>query len=178
MKTFIGTKIIKATPMNRQRYNDYRGWELPADEAHLADEGGYLVEYQDSDHQNHPDHAGYISWSPAKVFNDAYRRTDGMNFGMAIEAMKNGHRVARAGWNGKDMWIVYMTPMSLPAYNTQGTGRKVNDRTANWIGEDTPLHTLGYIAMWTADKTWLPGWLASQTDMLSDDWCIVGEVTA
>lgn len=98
---------------------------------------------------------------------------NGMNFGQAIAALKAGHRVARAGWNGKGMWIVYMSGMSLPPYSTQGTDRKVNDRTARWIGEDTPLETLPYIAMWTADKKWLPGWLASQTDMLADDWCAV-----
>jgi len=97
----------------------------------------------------------------------------GMSFGLAIEAMKKGKKVARKGWNGKGMWIVYMSGMTLPPYNTQDTQRKVNDRTAKLIGKDTPLETLPYIAMWTADKKWLPGWLASQTDMLSDDWFIV-----
>lgn len=96
-----------------------------------------------------------------------------LTFGMAIEALKDGKRVARQGWNGKGMWLAYMSGMSLPPYNTQGTERKVNDRTAKWIGEDTPLVTLPYIAMWTADKKWLPGWLASQTDMLAEDWIII-----
>ena len=71
------------------------------------------------------------------------------------------------------MWLVYMSGMSLPPFNTQGTEKKVNDRTAKWIGEDQPLVTLPYIAMWTADSKWLPGWLASQTDMLAEDWCIL-----
>lgn len=96
-----------------------------------------------------------------------------MDFGEAIRALKSGKRVARAGWNGKGMWLAYMSGMSLPPYSTQGADRKVNDRTAKWIGEDTPLETLPYIAMWTADRKWLPGWLASQTDMLADDWCVV-----
>lgn len=157
--------------MTRQEYNDYRGWELPADE-NGADEG-YLVEYIDGGQANHPGHDGYISWSPEAVFNRAYRPVSGMTFGLAIEAMKKGHKVARAGWNGKVLWIVYMSGMELPPYSTQGTHRKVNDRTAKLIGEDTPLVTLPYIAMWTADKKWLPGWLASQTDMLAEDWMIV-----
>jgi hypothetical protein len=97
----------------------------------------------------------------------------GGSFGDAIKALKAGHKVARTGWNGKGMWLVYMSGMTLPPFNTQGTARKVNDRTAKWIGEDTPLETLPYIAMWTADKKWLPGWLASQTDILADDWTIV-----
>lgn len=97
-----------------------------------------------------------------------------LNFGDAIAALKDGKRVARSGWNGKGMWLAYMSGMSLPPFNTQGTEKKVNDRTAKWIGEDQPLVTLPYIAMWTADSKWLPGWLASQTDMLAEDWCILG----
>jgi len=95
------------------------------------------------------------------------------NFGWAIQQMKAGKKVARAGWNGKDMWVALMPGMSLPPFNSQEPGKKVNDRTARLIGADTPLETLPYIAMWTADKKWLPGWLASQTDMLADDWDIV-----
>ena len=96
-----------------------------------------------------------------------------MNIGNAIEAMIVGYKVARAGWNGKDMFIVYMSPLNLPPYNTQGTERKVNDRTAKWIGENTPLESLGYFAMFTADKKWQPGWLASQSDLLATDWEII-----
>jgi len=171
MKNYIGVKEIRAKKMSRGEYNTLRGWELPKDED-PTDEG-YLVEYLDSNTTVHPDFENYISWSPADVFERAYRQTDGMSFGLAIEAMKMGYKLARKGWNGKDMWIVYMSGMKLPPYNTQGTNRKVNDRTAKLIGEDTPLVTLPYIAMWTADKKWLPGWLASQTDILADDWMIV-----
>jgi Protein of unknown function (DUF2829) len=96
-----------------------------------------------------------------------------MNFGEAIEALKGQKRVARTGWNGKGMFIVLMPPLSLPPYNTQGTERKVNDRTAKWIGEDQPLDCQPYIAMYTALKQWQPGWLASQADILAEDWQIL-----
>ncbi len=103
---------------------------------------------------------------------------EALTFGQAIEALKAGMRVAREGWNGRGMWIVLMTGMKLPPYSDQTTDRKVNDRTAKWIGEDTPLETLPYIAMWTVNaegrRAWLPGWVASQTDILSEDWLIVG----
>lgn len=172
MKNYIKTKEVKAKPMKRGEYNSYRGWDTPADEN--PDDDGFLVEYNDVGLTNHPDHAGYISWFPACVFERVYHRVDGLTFGQAIEAMKAGKRAARAGWNGKGMWVVLMGGMTLPPYSTQGTERKVNDRTAKFIGEDTPFESLPYIAMWTADKKWLPGWLASQTDMLSEDWMIVG----
>jgi hypothetical protein len=96
-----------------------------------------------------------------------------LSFGKAIEAMKNGKKVARSGWNGKNMFIVIMPELNLPPYNTQDTNRKVNDRTAKWVGKDTPLESQPYIAMFTAQKKWQPGWTASQSDMLSNDWIVV-----
>ncbi len=90
-----------------------------------------------------------------------------------MQAMKGGNAVRRLGWNGKGMFIVLMPELHLPPYNTQGTERKVNDRTAKWIGPDAPLDCQPYIAMYTATKQWQPGWLASQADMLGEDWEIV-----
>nr|WP_159151502.1 hypothetical protein [Acinetobacter johnsonii] len=75
MVAFVGTKSVSAAPMTRQEYNDYRGWELPADESHLANEQGFLVEYVDGGRANHPDHEGYISWSPADVFERSYKES-------------------------------------------------------------------------------------------------------
>lgn len=175
MKRYIGTKLINAKPMNKADYNTFRGWVLLGHENGL--EEGYLVEYVDGGKANTSDFEGYVSWSPKDVFEHSYRPMDGMSFGQALGALKSGERVARKGWNGKGMWIVLMTGMHLPAYSDQSTDRKVNDRTAKWIGEDTPLETLPYIAMWTINaegrRAWLPGWLASQTDMLSEDWEVV-----
>lgn len=96
-----------------------------------------------------------------------------MGFGSALAALKSGKKVARVGWNGKGMWIVMMPGLHLPPYSTQAPGAKVNDRTAKRIGEDTPLDSQPYFAMWTAAKQWQPGWLASQADMLAEDWEIV-----
>ena len=70
-KTYEGTKRVHARPMNRCEYNAYRGWEVPADENPADD--GYLVEYLDGGKSNHPNHAGYISWSPKDVFERSYK---------------------------------------------------------------------------------------------------------
>jgi hypothetical protein len=96
-----------------------------------------------------------------------------MDFGEAIRELKKGKKLAREKWNGKNMFIVYMSGLKLPPYNTQGTNRKVNDRTAKFIGEDTPLNSQPYLAMYNAQKEWIPGWLASQSDMLDNDWFVV-----
>lgn len=109
----------------------------------------------------------------AKIENEEafkFLKTKKMNFGQALEYMKNGQKVCRKGWNGKNMFIVVMPELNLPPYNTQDINRKVNDRTAKWIGEDTPLESQPYIAMFTAQKKWQPGWLPSQADLFANDW--------
>ncbi|RZO83020.1 MAG: DUF2829 domain-containing protein [Oceanococcus sp.] len=161
MNQHIGTKLVSAKPMNRAEYNEYRGWELPADE-NGADEG-YLVEYLDGGEPNHPDHEGYISWSPKPQFDNAYRQTTGMTFGLALEALRKGHKVARTGWNGKGMWIV-LDPGTPDAQAREGSvyaKAGITDLTIN-----------PHIDMKTATGEMQPGWLASQTDMLADDWQI------
>lgn len=68
-----------------------------------------------------------------------------MNFGQAIDALKAGKKVARGGWNGKNMWLALQRPTELSKM------------------------TLPYIYMNTAQGDLVP-WLASQTDILSEDW--------
>ena len=168
MNRYLGTKLINAKPMTRQAYNDLRGWTLPADE-NGADEG-YLVEYIDGGKANHPDFGGYISWSPADVFDRAYRPVSGMSFGEAIAALKIGMKVSRAGWNGKGMWLVLVPGQKDVALRAGTPYEKA-------LGDVPPIEILPHIDMWTINasgrRAMLPGWLASQSDMLADDWEIV-----
>lgn len=96
-----------------------------------------------------------------------------MNFGQALDNLKVGNKIAREGWNGKGMWLVMMDELKLPPYSTQDTARKVNDRTAKWIGEDAEFHSMKYIAMWNARGKWQPGWLPSQEDLFAEDWTVL-----
>lgn len=145
MKTYIGTKVIEAKPMNRGDYNKYRGWEIPADEN--PTDKGYLVKYPD----------GYESWSPAKVFEEAYRAFDGeMNFGHAIELIKKGLKVARKGWNGKRMYLFLAHGEDLTTCLSEGDFKCASS-----------------VCMKTAQNNICVGWLASQADMLADDWMVV-----
>jgi len=153
MERYIGVKEIFARPMKRQAYNDLREWQLPDNEN--GDDEGYLVEYMDGGSPNHPEFLGYISWSPKDVFERAYKASNGMTFGLALEALKRGSKVARKGWNGKGMWLKY-----IPA------GGEVS------FGATQPLPILPWVGMKTADEYFVP-WLASQTDLLSEDWEIL-----
>ena len=156
MKTYIGTKLLKAKPMTLGEYNKYRGWDIPEDEDLAAP--GCLVEYLDGGEPNHADHAGYISWSPGDVFEKAYRAMVGMTFGLAIEALKSGQKVARKGWNGKGMWLALIHPG-----NATFTKGGVSLDMQECIGMKT-ASPLGHMQ---------PGWLASQADILAEDWEIV-----
>jgi len=70
MTTRVGQKVVHALPMNRRDYNTLRGWALPVDEN--GDDEGFLVEYADVGSPNVEGYAGYVSWSPADVFERAY----------------------------------------------------------------------------------------------------------
>lgn len=160
MKQYIGTKVVHAAPAFKvtglNKACKVANQVLTADQIkeceasgwHFTDKmEGYTVRYAD----------GYESWCPKAAFDEAYRLTDAMNFGLAIEAMKKGKRVARKGWNGKGIYLELQVPdkhskMTLPYIYI----------VTNGLITDNPH----------APKGCVP-WLASQTDMLADDWYIV-----
>lgn len=117
---------------------------------HKAGDPGYRVLYSD----------GYESWSPKDVFEAAYRRADAMPFGLAIEAAKMGKKIQRAGWNGKGQYVELATCISYK--NVFGDVVNVNHDA---IGN----HALAFVGTSGVQL----GWLASQADMLADDWRIV-----
>ena len=105
---------------------------------------GYAVKYSD----------GYISWSPEEPFEEAYQPITGMSFGHAIVALEEGQKVARSGWNGKGMYLLHA-----------GSGTfHINGRPEGKL--------LPFLVMRTVTGDYVP-WLASQTDMLANDWQIV-----
>lgn len=86
-----------------------------------------------------------------------------MNFGNAVEALKAGGKVARSGWNGKGMFLFLVS----------GSTFKVNRPPLLGIyPEGTEINYLPHIDMKTADDKVVP-WLASQSDVLAEDWVIV-----
>jgi len=172
MKNYIGTKLVMAWPMTRAQYNDFRKWQLPADESG-ADEGYFVC--AEGGKPNHPDFDGYVSWLPREQFDNDYRETDGMTFGLALEALKKGKKVARAGWNGKGMWL-----------SLSGDGSRMVHADNFWSANNADYarqqpycmaEVLPCITMKTTNAhgrvAILMGWLASQTDMLSEDWTVV-----
>lgn len=97
----------------------------------------------------------------------------GFDFSTALLFLKQEKKVARSGWNGKNQFVVMMPALFLPPFNTQDTNRKVNDRTAKHIGEDTPLDSQPYLALFNAQGKWQPGWVPSQGDLFAEDWIVL-----
>lgn len=161
MKTYLGVKIIRAFPMTRGEYNTYRNWTLPVDED--GSDEGYLVEYLDGGKPNHPNHEGYISWSPKEQFENAYRETDGLTFGLAVEAMKRGAKVSRAGWNGKGMFVYHVPASSYPAQT--GAAKE-------HFGETAMVPYNAYMAIKNVNGT-VSTWVPSVNDCLATDWHVV-----
>ena len=97
-----------------------------------------------------------------------------MNFGEALAALKSGKRVAREGWNG--MWLALVTP-NRPAQQhgeaNWGLLYPVTDtNTSAWPTLGMPFTLLSWIGMKTVNDEFVP-WLASQTDLLAEDWALV-----
>lgn len=80
-----------------------------------------------------------------------------LSFSYALALLKEGERVSRSGWNGKGMWLILMTDWGLA---------DVKAKDAKYI---TDFKRAPFIAMKTADDKLVP-WLASQTDILAEDW--------
>lgn len=89
--------------------------------------------------------------------------TANLTFSQALEHLKNGKCVARSGWNGKGMFLFLVS----------GSTFQVNRAPLNQIyDEGTWINYHGHIDMKTADGTIVP-WVASQSDILAEDWTIV-----
>lgn len=94
-----------------------------------------------------------------------------MNFGDALEQAKRGHKISRAGWNGKGMYVV-----AMPGYDAIPCNE--NTAKAHGIEQGTLVTTAPYLVLKAVappggirgELYLVPGWLASQTDMLAEDW--------
>lgn len=126
MQTYIGTKIIRAKPMNRQAYNDYRGWVVPMDENPLDE--GYLVEYLDGGTPNTVSYAGYVSWSPKAQFEAAYTEIPN------TETMQHAYQVRIAAEKveldkKRSKLITFIQSAAFEALDTQERGRLTRQLT-------------------------------------------------
>lgn len=121
-------------------------------------DGGALVEY------------------PGQNIGSEHRRLlDNLNFGAALESLKGGQRVGRTGWNGKGMWLVRVVPIKPSEDYPGGYSYRLGVVSESAVHFDMlGIRPLPWIGMKTADDAFVP-WLASQTDLLAEDWEVVSD---
>jgi len=93
-----------------------------------------------------------------------------MNFGKAIENLKDGNKVARKGWNGKGMFVSMTSGKVLDITKDDIWTKNIRDVA---IGNGGTVELLPYLSMKTADNKIQIGWLASQSDLLAEDWEVI-----
>lgn len=104
-----------------------------------------------------------------EMYVDAYKKFENftvkrgdnyMNFGQAIETLKQGKKVARAGWNGKNQYVELATSISY---------KNANGEIINCEHEAIGNNALAFVGTSGVQM----GWLASQADMLAEDWIVL-----
>lgn len=162
MSKYIRLNEVDAEPMKFGEFKEKFPKSGGANVERGADEDGYAITYRKGQANE------YVSWCPKAEFDAVSRPVDGMTFGMAIEAMKRGKKVARKGWNGKGMYVWVM-----PGSTIKNCPNISDPHLAEIDKAEGEIRFLGSIRMFTATKEVLTGWLASQTDMLAEDWMVV-----
>lgn len=108
-------------------------------------------------------------------------------FGEALEAAKAGKRIARLGWNGKGMFVFQRPADTIPYETVVGIVKSIPQSLRDYLyfnavdGEGKPVELkdmppvkfTAYLCLYAADGSIVNGWLASQTDMQENDWCIL-----
>lgn len=138
-KNYIGVKPVLATPQTKDGVEGY----------HVMGNGAEW-------------------WQDKESFEQQNRPSEALTFGLAVEAMKKGRKVARVGWNGKGMHLELIKGKEMQI-NNHGFS-PINEHDHNWK-ERVPEFS-SWIGMKTADNKFVP-WLASQTDILAEDWEII-----
>ena len=100
----------------------------------------------------------YISWCPKEIFEESYRQVNALTFGIALEVLKKGYKVARKGWNGKGMYL-RLVPNGYFDVGVSIVGKECSGLLP-WVG------------LRTANNKFIP-WNASEEDMLAEDWEVI-----
>lgn len=163
MSKFIGTKIVDAVPgmmVNGCYWPE--GLPLPEQkEIHaVCDPNACMPQTVIEEGYFYVSDNGYTSWASKEDFEKQFHPAENMSFGQAIEAAKQGKQIARRGWNGKGQYVELASCISYVdpyGYSVNAEHYNTGNRAFAFVG------TSGIQL----------GWLASQADMLAEDWYIV-----
>ena len=168
MKTYICSKLIHAVPTKMVNGVPWpEGLPLPeiSEPTKIDEHCGCTIETRIEDGYMFTDSKDdkYPRFMTADEFEKICRSAEDMNFGDALVALKQGQRVARKGWNGKDMYVFLADDVE---FNTDAD-------ISEFYGSADGVYVARMLVLRTAQGNFQPGWLASQADMLAEDWYIV-----
>ena len=160
MEKYLGVKLIEAELAKGYNNKLYLEQGIPVGDS-LQE--GYKVVYED----------GYTSWSPKDVFEKAYRKIDGLTFGLALEALKLGKCISRTGWNGKGLFIFKQVPAVIDnsiisKMQSVPDSAKIILTTRN----QEPIYYQNQMVIVKPDGT-IDSWVPSSSDIFAEDWIIV-----
>ena len=164
MKKYIGTKVVDATPAWRVEGKVYLKDE--AVPRSMNREDGYKVVYE----------GGYESWSPKDVFEKAYHEVGVMSFGGAINCLKAGLAVRRAGWNGKEMFVVKQIPCTIGTNIIAGMQSLPQSAKDIIMKREDPHIDYTNQLLLIQKSGRADSWTASSSDIFADDWEVVTEL--
>ena len=164
MKKYIGTKVVDATPAWRVEGKVYLKDE--AVPRSMNREDGYKVVYE----------GGYESWSPKDVFEKAYHEVGVMSFGGAINCLKAGLAVRRAGWNGKEMFVVKQIPCTIGTNIIPGMQSLPQSAKDIIMKREDPHIDYTNQLLLIQKSGRADSWTASSSDIFADDWEVVTEL--
>lgn len=140
-------------------------WKLDGDTLNMHCKDGRVLSLKDSENELYTmENMAADDWEVTTQVNFTPVHT--FSFGEAVRKMKDGKKVARLGWNGKGMWVVYRT--GYP----NGIACNKNTAEAFGIPEGSVVKIRPYLQMFCADGTFQM-WFATQSDILANDWMVV-----
>lgn len=157
-KPCVGSSLARAMPMTMEQYNYLQGWTQPYDKD--PKEKGYLILMIQSTGKNHPIFEHPITWVSEEMFNTNYRFDGNLNYGDALLLLKEGERLMRSGWNGKNMFVELN-----PGFQTTIT---INSERHDLTHGD-------YTVIVNLNNNTMSVWVPSPTDHLATDWAVFKE---
>lgn len=168
MKTYIGMKVVQAKPAvtvngciwpeGMALPEEYRRPRLELDQEQnccgtVVEEGYVYIS------ENH-----YPVFEPKEEFEKRFFDAENVTFSIALDAMKRGGRIARKGWNGKGMYVFLADEVEF----------RTEADISEFENSEDGVYTSEMLVLRTAQGTFQPGWLATQSDILADDWYVLG----
>lgn len=167
LKKYIGTKVVKARPMN----------EIDAESIGYARKNSDHHEYREGYHVQYtnPDGSTYDSWSPKDVFENAYREVGTVNFGGAIDLLKAGLAVRRKGWNGKGLFIVKQVPSHITGEIIPNMQSLPQSAKVILMKRENPHIDYTHQMLIINPDGRADSWVPSSSDIFANDWEVVTE---